>query len=468
MQWKLKFLWIFGSFALFIAFPVSAAYDLPVRVYDLKTKTFSSDFIVSSENNTGYNLAGGDLNGDGLAEIVLSPTYKQTGKVKVYSAKGELLSEFFPYHDTFNGGVSVAVGDLDGDGKMEIITGAGPGGGPHVRVFDINGKPVINGGFFAFDEKNYRAGIEVGVADVDGDGKMEISVVSGYGVKPEVKIFGHDGKLKNNFKVDDFGSLFGMKISRVDLSGDGFDEIVISGKYGSLPRFGVYLADGTLLQNNQAYNNPEIQSGLSVVGYDINSDGVEEMVVAPGFTSGPHVKIFKSTGIFDSEFFPVHNSHDYGLNFALGSFSTPGAQEMAFVQQNVKSKNGILGRYIEVNVTRQRFAWYDQGYLIDEILTSTGKPSTPTRLGNFKILSKMEMAYGGDGKQVWKMPKWIGFYWSGNLQNGIHALPYINGVKEGRNSLGRAVSHGCVRLADEEIVKVYDWVKIGDKISVVK
>jgi hypothetical protein len=453
---------------LLSAFPVSAAFDLPVRIYDLKTKTFTSDFVVSSETNTGYNLAAGDLNGDGLAEIVLSPTYKQTGKIKVYSAKGELLSEFYPYHDTFSGGVSVAVADLDGDAKMEIITGAGPGGGPHVRVFDINGNPVVNGGFFAFDEKTYRAGIEVGAADVDGDGKSEISVVSGYGVKPEVKVFGSDGKLKNNFSVKDFGSLFGLRVSRVDLSGDGFDEIVVSGKYGSQPFFAVYLADGTLLQNNQVYNNLNIQAGISVFGYDLNGDGAEEMIAAPGFTGGPHVKIFKPTGVLDSEFFPINNKHDHGLSFSIGAFTLAGAQEMVFVQENIKYKEGIPGRYIEVNVSKQRFSWYDQGYLIDELLTSTGKPSTPTRLGNFKIISKREMAYGGDGVQTWGMPKWMGFYWSGNLQNGIHALPYINGVKEGRTALGRAVSHGCVRLADEEIVKVYDWVKLGDKISVVR
>jgi len=468
MKWHFPVLGLGVAVYLITAIPVSAAYDLPVRIYDLKTKTFTSDFIVSSEINTGYNLAGGDLNGDGLAEIVLAPIAKQTGKIKVYSSKGELLSEFYPYHEGFSGGVSVAVADLDGDAKMEIITGAGPGGGPHVRVFDIKGNPVVMGGFFAFDENNYRAGIEVGAADVDGDGKSDISVVSGYGVKAEVKVFGADGKLKNNFPVDNFGSLFGLRVSRVDLSGDGFDEIVVSGKYGSQPRFGVYLADGTLLQNNQVYNNLGIQSGVGVVGYDLNADGAEEMVAAPGFSAGPHVKIFKSTGVMDSEFFPIHNSNDYGLSFSVGSFTLAGAQEMAFVQQNTKSKEGISGRYIEVNVTKQRFSWYDQGYLIDDILTSTGKPSTPTRLGDFKILTKREMAYGGDGTQTWGMPKWMGFYYSGNLQNGIHALPYIDGVKEGRKSLGRAVSHGCVRLADEEIVKVYDWVKLGDRISVVR
>jgi hypothetical protein len=68
--------------------------------------------------------------------------------------------------------VNVAVADLNKDNKDEIITGAGSGGGPHVRIFDASGK-IIDKGFFAFD-KNKRNGVRVGAADVDGDGEKEV------------------------------------------------------------------------------------------------------------------------------------------------------------------------------------------------------------------------------------------------------------------------------------------------------
>jgi hypothetical protein len=74
--------------------------------------------------------------------------------VQVFSGKqGTVLQRFFAYGAGFTGGVRVAAADLNGDGKADIITGAGPGGGPHVRVFDgATGDPLAGpaGSFFAY------------------------------------------------------------------------------------------------------------------------------------------------------------------------------------------------------------------------------------------------------------------------------------------------------------------------------
>ena len=72
--------------------------------------------------------------------------------------------------------MNVAVGDLDGDRRAEIITGAGRGGGPHVRIFSSNGA-VVNRGFFAFTPTK-REGVDVLAHDFDGDGKAEIVAMS--------------------------------------------------------------------------------------------------------------------------------------------------------------------------------------------------------------------------------------------------------------------------------------------------
>ncbi|MDO8463544.1 MAG: putative glycoside hydrolase [bacterium] len=81
-------------------------------------------------------------------------------------------ASFLAYTAGFRGGVRVAAGDVDRDGDDEIITGAGPGGGPHVRVFDaLSG--VLQVQFFAFDADR-RGGVDVAAADLDGDGRDEI------------------------------------------------------------------------------------------------------------------------------------------------------------------------------------------------------------------------------------------------------------------------------------------------------
>ncbi|MCX6811561.1 MAG: L,D-transpeptidase [Candidatus Berkelbacteria bacterium] len=128
-----------------------------------------------------------------------------------------------------------------------------------------------------------------------------------------------------------------------------------------------------------------------------------------------------------------------------------------------------VGKAIELDLSSQRMFIWENGQLIQSWVTSTGKPEKPTKQGNFKILSKMRWAYGSspEGDQ-WAMPYWLGFYFSGGTENGIHGLPLINGRKEGAGSLGIPVSHGCVRVADSNIEWLYSWAEIGTPVIVHK
>ncbi len=62
------------------------------------------------------------------------------------------------YSDKFKGGVNLSIGDLDKDGLDEIICGAGPGGAPHIRAFNFKGDLVAS--FYALDE-NFSGGVSV-------------------------------------------------------------------------------------------------------------------------------------------------------------------------------------------------------------------------------------------------------------------------------------------------------------------
>lgn len=173
----------------------------------------------------GVNVAIGDLENDGTVEIVTGTENGGGAQIRVFNANGTLINPgFFAYDPAFRGGVSVAVGDLNGDAVNEIIAGAGVGGGPHVRVFNKNGK-VINPGFFAFDPA-FRGGVNVTVGDVDGDGIGDIVAGAGKGGSPEIRTFDRDGRKKSGFLAGDATDRDGIKVSAADLDHDGKAEII--------------------------------------------------------------------------------------------------------------------------------------------------------------------------------------------------------------------------------------------------
>jgi hypothetical protein len=73
-----------------------------------------------------------------------------TPHVRFFDGRGDtLLANFFAFDPAFAGGVRVAAADLNGDGRADLVTAAGPGGGPHVRAFDGGSLAELDG-FFAF------------------------------------------------------------------------------------------------------------------------------------------------------------------------------------------------------------------------------------------------------------------------------------------------------------------------------
>jgi hypothetical protein len=112
--------------------------------------------------------------------------------VRVLGVAGGSVSElasFYAYAPAFPGGVTVAAADLTGDGVAELITGAGPGGGPHVRVWSFSGSDLVEvAGLFAYDPA-FLGGVTVAAGDLTGDGVAELITGAGSGGGPHVRVW---------------------------------------------------------------------------------------------------------------------------------------------------------------------------------------------------------------------------------------------------------------------------------------
>ena len=208
--------------------------------------------------------------------------------------------------------------------------------------------------------------------------------------------------------------------------------------------------------------------------YALNPDNFISLADSASDTVAAKFKtnvIIEETSSFGGQAVPEEPRAD---NFEMSLPQIGRAVVMIYPVSTDKTKDNpgappvYVGKAIELDLSVQRmFIWQD-GRLLNNWLISTGREDKPTKQGNFKILDKIPMAYGSGGGDNWTMPNWMGFYWAGGTENGFHGLPWINGRKEGPGSLGRPVSHGCVRSGDANQEWLYNWAEIGMPVIVHK
>jgi len=201
------------------------ANDTWVYIYDDDGSLHAQFAPYTETYRLGINIAIGDIESDGSVEIVTGTENGGGPQIRIFNKDGNLIHPgFFAYDTGFRGGVNVAIGDLNGDNIKEIIAGAGVGGGPHVRVFNKDGR-VINPGFFAYDPA-FRGGVNVAVGDVNGDGVDDIVTGPGAPGGPHVRVFDKDGKMSVQFYAFEEADNRGIDVVATDLDGDQVAEIV--------------------------------------------------------------------------------------------------------------------------------------------------------------------------------------------------------------------------------------------------
>jgi hypothetical protein len=267
---------------------VGAAVGNPnVKVYDgraIAAGTFQTNpdasllasfFPYALQFNVGANVAVGDIEHDGYADIVTGATVGNPD-VRVYSGKDianhtfnpdgpSLLAQWFPYALQFNVGANVAVGDVHKDGYADIVTGA-TAGNPDVRVY--SGQDIATGHFDPSGHSQlaqwfpyalqFNVGAFVAVGDVQSDGYADVITGASSG-NPDVRVYSGKDLATGTFdptgssQLDQFdpfamGQNIGAAVATADVEHTGKVDLVVGSTV--VPTYGVFRGDGTMIQEN--------------------------------------------------------------------------------------------------------------------------------------------------------------------------------------------------------------------------
>ena len=274
-----------------------AAFGAQVKVIDAVSGSMVASLVPFDVTPVSeIAVAVGDVDGDGRGDVVAVARTWEGLSVRAFDATGRRLASFFALDDRLVGSVSVAAADLTGDGRAEIVLGSGPTmGEPRIAVFDGVGRAL---GAFAYDEPFFHGGARVALGDVRGDERLEVVTASGPGRPAEIRLFDpeydFDGNLLGSFLPYGAGFAGGLSVAAADTTGDRRPELVVGPGAGIEPRVKVLAGDGRELSSFLAFDSDD-RGGVRVAAGDLDADGKAEVVVTRA-SGSPRVRVFTSSG----------------------------------------------------------------------------------------------------------------------------------------------------------------------------
>ena len=289
--------------------------------------------LAGSRYNFDYavNTAVGDIDGDGKADIVaaLGASSKNPAAVAAYRADGTVIagSNFIAMKTMY--GAKVAAADFDGDGKAEIVVSAGPGpkNPAQVRIFKYDSGVIKDTGIDFIASKT-KGGVNIATADIDGDGIPELIATSGAGsfASPEIRVWKINTTGPSWSSIDTgirflFPGLYSANVTTGDLNGDGISEIIVSSRNAKSGRniIKAYYGNGTEF----GFLIKDLPAGygfngLNIASADLDSDGIAEIVAGV-----PHVKNQAIVRIYKADgtllnTFTAFNNVQYGVAVSAG------------------------------------------------------------------------------------------------------------------------------------------------------
>jgi hypothetical protein len=303
-----------------------------------------------------YFMITGDFNGDGKLDFAAgsySGNYADTGFVFYGKGDGTFTQASKPFTDY---GIPEAVGDFNGDGKLDIVAMAPEFGGE--TIYLNNGDGTFTPGIYFDSETGVPA-----VGDFNHDGHLDLAFPGREGV--DVYLGNGDGTFLPLVYYTATG--YAQAAVAADINGDGNLDIITDG-------IGVLLGngDGTFAAA-QGFTSNEEAATLNVA--DFNGDG--KLDVAIGTTAGVSIHLGDGTGNLGSAIQYASLSAGYGLGYAMGDFNSDGKLDLILSSTNNEGTLTTLFLQTSLLISATQLNFFGQGVGT----TSAPLPVTLTNIG---------------------------------------------------------------------------------------
>lgn len=293
-----------------------------VRLFNNEGDLVLQFYALNKDWQGGYNILQADINGDREAEIIVASKAGLTPKIALYNTDGQLLAEKKIFHENHKHGLTVKAGDVDGNGKQEIIVAPEGSGNNQVKIYRYNEikeklKLVVSKKVYP---SSFIGGIDIATGDINDDNKADI-IVAPYSGQASVKIFKFaSSRLKALGQINEYFSTEynGTSTAIGNIDKKGRAEIVLAPKSNG-NQLKIYRLKGENLELIKK-KNINFASGYNLAVADLTGNFRDEIILAPA-ENGSSIHVYqynkqKKVELLD-KITPYGNGYINGMNIGL-------------------------------------------------------------------------------------------------------------------------------------------------------